>query len=272
MTTAAAVVLALVQGATEFLPVSSKTHVALAGKLLGIQQIPVDFLIVVHLGTLAAVVVYYRADMWAMLRSLVPTAGGNDAARASARESRRLLALLLVGTVPAAVLGYALKDTVEELLSDPRLMGGGLLVTAALLAACSRMRGSKVLAGTGWRDALLIGAAQAMALLPGISRSGATIFGGLACGLERSWAPRFAFLLSAPTILGGFLLKLKDIAGVGPSADGGVYLLAAATAAVSGYLAILLVSNSVRRGNLLYFSVYCAVVGLLVLGVGLAPA
>jgi undecaprenyl-diphosphatase len=259
-----ALIIAVVQGATEFLPVSSKAHDMLTARLLGVEHVPVEFLITVHLGTLLSVLVFYRADLWAMLRGIARPVDEDS------RQWRRLFGLLLLATVPAAIAGVAFEDKIEGALNQPMWHGAGLLVTACLLAAASRLKGTTALGKVSLRQAVAVGCAQACALLPGISRSGTTIAAGLGVGMEREVAPRFAFLLSVPTILGGFLLEVKKVLeqGGGTGTGAGLYLLSAGVSAVVGYLAIVLVMNSVRRGNLLYFAAYCLAVGLAVLLAG----
>jgi undecaprenyl-diphosphatase len=258
-----AVVLAVVQGITEFLPVSSKTHMAIAGNLLGVDQLPVDFVVAVHLGTLIAVIVFYRRDLLAMVLGLVGR--GNTEAEETPDQFRRLFGLLILATVPAAIAGALLESRLEALLNNMLFDGIGWLAIGTLLVLANRLQGSKTLQATGPRDALLIGVAQACALLPGISRSGSTIIAGLACGLRRDWAPRFAFLMSVPIILGGALMEARHMLNGNLSVmfDPVLYAVAAAVAGLFGYLAIILVTDSVRRGNLLYYGVYCLVAGVL---------
>jgi undecaprenyl-diphosphatase len=259
-----ALIIAVVQGATEFLPVSSKAHDMLCARLLGVQHVPVEFLITIHLGTLLSVIVFYRTDLWAMLRGIARPVDEES------RRWRRLFGLLVLATIPAAIAGVLFEDKIEGALNQPVWHGYGLLVTACLLAAASRLKGTTAIGQVSLRQALVVGCAQACALLPGVSRSGTTIVASLGMGMEREAAPRFAFLLSVPTILGGFLLEAKKVLeqGGGTGTGAGMYLLSATVSAVVGYLAILLVMNSVRRGNLLYFAAYCLAVGLAVILAG----
>ena len=257
-----AVALALVQGATEFLPVSSSGHLALASHVLGIGQLPLAFVVVVHFGTVLAVFAYYWPDFAQMLKSLVIWRGSNEIEHQRLAGSRRLVLLLLVGTLPAALAGSLWDETVEQLFSNRLLVGLALMLTGLILLTVNWVHGKKDQTRTTMADAVIIGLAQAAALVPGISRSGCTIAGGLARGLQRDWAPRFAFLLSAPVIVGGTALQALKLAGE-PSEPGMLvcYLLGVAVAAVSGYLAIRLVVGAVRAGNLAYFAVYCLLVG-----------
>jgi len=264
MTLLQAVLIAIIQGATEFLPVSSSGHTALAAKLLGLQQAPLDFVVTIHAGTLLSVLVYYRSDLLSMLQSLLPVRDADEETLATRRDYRKLLGLLLLATIPAAIAGFLLEDYVDAAFGDVRLIGGALLVTATVLALAARLNGRVELPETGWRQALTVGVAQALALAPGVSRSGMTIVGGLLSGMSRDWAPRFAFLLSVPVILGGAVLEGKNMleGDVSAAFDPLNYGLSALVAGVVGYLSILLVTNSVKRGSLLYFSAYCAVVGI----------
>ncbi len=254
-----ALVLAVVQGATEFLPVSSSGHLVLASKLLGLPKLDLGFVIFTHFGTLLAVFVYYWRDFWAMLRAL-RTWRGEKAADAA--TSRRLLALLLIGTIPAALIGWQFEELVDRSLGSVWVVGIALLATALLLVLSRRLAGARESLQTRWQDAIVVGIAQAVAIIPGLSRSGMTICSGLMVGFSRDWAPRFTFLLSAPVILGGTAINAgRLLASPVAAADVECYLLGMVVAAIVGLLAIHLVVDSVRRGNLLYFGVYCAAIG-----------
>ena len=266
----AAVILGAVQGATEFLPVSSSGHLVIFSRLARCPELPLAFVIITHLGTLAAVVAYYRRDFAEMIRSLVDW----SSAQPRLRQSRRLVVLLLVGTIPAAVVGVLFEDKVEELFSNIVVVGAALVITGLILLAVNWLSGRKEQERTTVVDALVIGVAQAAALVPGISRSGSTIAAGLGRGLHRDWAPRFAFLLSAPVILGGSGLEVvRLIQQPVASAQLGVYLLGGLVAAATGYFAVHLVVKAVRQGNLIYFSGYCIVLGIaIVLAGGMLPS
>lgn len=266
MGTLEAIVLAIMQGLTEFLPVSSSGHLALGHWLFGLggdeSELPLEFVVLVHLGTLAAVLVYYRRDLGEMLRDLF--APGCAAAEGERRGwGRRLLLLLIVATLPAG-LGIVLDDVVERLLNTPWAVGCALLVTGAALLVGERMgRRTKAPGDTTALDALLVGVAQLFAIIPGISRSGSTIAAGLAVGFQREWAARFAFLMSIPAILAGSLVEAGDLIEQGAGDALGLYLLCGAIAAVTGYAAIRLVIGAVQSGNLRWFAAWCFLVGLL---------
>lgn len=270
-----AVALAVIQGLTEFLPVSSSGHLALAHWLLGTgadreASLPLTFVVMVHFGTLLAVVVYYRSDLGRLLAALLP-ARFCPLGRKEQGQGRRLALLLLIATIPGAVGGYFLEDVVEGLINTPWAVGVALLVTAAALLLSERV--GKLQRGeteTTVADAVLIGLAQMCALVPGISRSGSCIAAGLARGFDREWAPRFGFLMAVPVIAGGTLFKVLDLISAGDAGQLGLYGLCALVSAVTGYVAILWVLRWVRQGYLRYFALYCGIVGLAVIIVSAA--
>lgn len=265
MGTFEAITLAIVQGLTEFLPVSSSGHLALAHWLFGVggenADLPLEFVVLVHLGTLVAVVVYYRHDLGGILRDLAGTRRVTVEGEAPG-WGRRLLVLLVVATLPAAA-GLLADDVVERLLNTPWAVGCALLVTGGALLTAERIaRRVKAPDDTTLLDALLVGVAQFFAITPGISRSGATIAAGLALGFEREWAARFAFLMSVPAILAGSAFEARHLLAQGVSGALGLYLLCGAIAAVTGYAAIRLVIGAVTSRNLRWFAGWCFLAGL----------
>jgi undecaprenyl-diphosphatase len=185
-----------------------------------------------------------------------------------ADSNGRLAWALILGTLPAVVIGFLFEDVVEALVGTPLAVGGFMLVTAAILALSERLgRRNRPLAGIGLVDSLVVGLAQAAALAPGLSRSGATISAGLARGFTRESAARFSFLLSTPVIFGAGVLQLFDLVrGAEVAAPStGVLVVGTLTAAVVGYLCIRFLLSYLRRGTLYPFAVYCAVVGLIVI-------
>jgi undecaprenyl-diphosphatase len=255
-----AIVLGLVQGATEFVPVSSSGHLVLVPWLLGWQSPGLVFDTVVHWGTLVAVLAYFWRD-WlsliaAWLRGLVRWDWSDPNAR--------LLWLIAAGTIPAAALGYVLDDFFEGLFGKPVWVSIFMLFTAGLLAL-SEWLGNRTRELDELRlpDALVVGCAQAAAIAPGISRSGATIAAGLLRGIRRPAAARFSFLLSTPIILGAGLFKLLDLFSA-PDPLAQVPALAAGflAAAVGGYACIWLLLRYLQRGSLYPFAFYCAWVGV----------
>ena len=265
-----AVALGVVQGLTEFLPVSSSGHLVLGSHLLQFAEPSLLFDIVLHVGTLLPVVWLYRADLWDMLRGL----GGVVAPARAWREERgfRLLACVAIGTLPTAVMGAGLNDLFERLFSSPTVVGVTFLITGGILMA-SRLAcqpttgdepGDSHLGLTPSR-ALLVGLAQGLAITPGISRSGSTITASLLLGVERNMAARFSFLLSIPAILGAVALHLSK-AQLGQSMVLlWTYLGGALAAAVSGYFALRWLVRLVRRGSFHRFAYYLWPLGLTVL-------
>jgi len=262
-------VLGIVQGATEFLPVSSSGHLVIFSKLCGCAQLPLVFVVITHFGTLLAVVAYYRQDFARVLRSLFVWSATAPGQQTQLVAARRLVGLLIIGTIPAALAGFLLEEQIENLFDSLPAVGIALIVTGLILLAVNWLAGRKEQRQTTAFDALLIGTAQVLALAPGISRSGTTIAAGLARGLHRDWAPRFAFLLSTPVILGGTVIEgIRLVQNPLGWQQLGVHLLGGLVAAISGYFAVHLVVRVVRAGNLIYFSGYCILVGIITVVMG----
>lgn len=266
-----AVLLGLIQGVAEFLPISSSGHLAIAEHLLGqagAADIPAFFDVLLHLGTLAAVFAAYWQDIREMIVEFFRGVG--DLARrttpAPVPPARRLILLIIVGTLPLfAVL--PVKDLVEGLGDNMYFVGGALLVTGCLLFASDRVRkGRKTERTATLADVLLVGAAQAVATCPGISRSGTTITAGCFAGFERKFAVRFSFLLSIPAVLGANLLSLKDaLEAQIPWEEVPAYLVGVAVAAVSGYACIRLLKMIAEKGKFGFFAYYCWLIGAVTL-------
>ena len=256
-----AVALGLVQGAAEFLPVSSSGHLALLQAFFP-SLAPEDSLlfdVLLHLGTLVSLTAVFRRELGAALRAAVPLPRrGRDG-----EEGRRLLRLLALGTLPLGLV-LPVKGWIEGRNGDARFIGACLLLNGGLLYICDRVvAGRRRMSSAGAGEALGVGLAQAFAALPGISRSGSTVTAGVLCGLERSEAVRYSFLLSFPAVLGACLVKLAEAARDG--FDEALLLPAlagAAAAALSGFAAIRLVSALARRGSFRGFAFYCWALGL----------
>jgi undecaprenyl-diphosphatase len=240
-----------IQGLTEFLPVSSSGHLVLIPALLDRPGPDLATNAMLHLGTLGAVLVYYRSDIARMATF--------------DRPARRLITLILIGTVPAVVLGLLFENKVEELISEPRKVAFMLIVTGVILLATTLLRlGDRKMSDIEPRDSLLIGLAQAAALIPGISRSGMTISAGLARGVERTDAARFAFLLGIPVIAGAGLLQMVEAVRLGESIPSSVWL-GVLVAGLTGYAAIAILLRLLTRVGLAPFGVYCVVFGTIAL-------
>ncbi len=269
-----AIVLGIVQGATEFLPVSSSGHLVLIPFWLGWEEPPLTFDVVVHLGTLVAVLAYFWRDWLTLLRAGWTALQTRSTQNTPGQElDAHLLLLLIVGTIPVVVAGLFVKRLFESVSNEPAIVASFLYVTAGLLVLSER-RGTlnRSLDGMTLRDALTIGVAQAFAVLPGISRSGSTIAAGILRGLPRAAAARFSFLLGTPVILGaGGKQALDLLLGHETLADGMVLPLVVGfvSAASVGYLCIWFLMRLLQNRRLYGFAIYCAVFGTLSLLVAL---
>jgi undecaprenyl-diphosphatase len=240
----------LVQGLTEFLPVSSSGHLILIPALLGVDEPDLATSAVLHLGTLAAVIAYYRRDLAGLARD--PTSEG----------SKRIWLLLGIGTIPAVVFGLTLDGPLEVIFSEPWIVAICLVCTGAvLLLAHALPIGDRRMEDGRVPDALVVGFAQAVALLPGVSRSGMTITGGLAQGLSRYQAARYAFLLGVPAIAGAGISEGIDLMRTGGFEAS--LLVGTLVAAITGYVAIAWLLRLLTRFGLLPFALYCIGFGVL---------
>jgi undecaprenyl-diphosphatase len=263
MTPLQAFVLGMVQGLGEFLPISSSGHLIVVPWLLGWPDHGLAFDVALHLGTLAAVAVAFASD-WrrlveAGLRGLLRGRPFDD-------PDSRLLWLLAVASVPGALAGLLLDKWAETVFRAPALVAGTMIVMGLVLWAADRRAGQAET--MTWRDGLLVGLSQALAIVPGVSRSGATISTALFLGYERAQAARFSFLLALPITAGAALVKVPTL--VRETADRGPLFVGMASAAVFGFLAIRLLLGYVRRRNYRPFVYYRLLFGLVVIAVVLA--
>ena len=271
MTYFSAFLLGLVQGVAEFLPISSSGHLAIAQNLLGMKDagsIPEFFDVLLHLGTLVAVFAAYWQEICEMVVEFFR--GAKDIGRGTTPTpvppARRLIILIVIATLPLfAVL--PIRDAVQGLGDNMMFIGAALIVTGFLLFGSDMMRkGKKTEKNATWIDALIVGVGQAIATMPGISRSGMTITAGCFTGFERKFAVRFSFLMSIPAILGANILSIGDAVASGIVwAEVPMYLVGVATAAVVGYLCIRLLKMIADKGKFGFFAYYCWAVGLLTL-------
>ena len=255
--------LGLLQGVTEFLPVSSSGHLALLQMFLGYGEAPLAFDVVLHVATMLATIVYFRRDILVLSREFC---SGFAKSSGRATPGWRIGWAVVAGTVVTAIVGLPLKPLVERALSSPTLVGAGLCVTAALLflSGASRDGTSRMTLRCG----LIVGLAQGIAVLPGISRSGATLAAGLRSGLDRDESFRFSFLLSLPAIAGAVVLEFRHGLSSAGLPEG--WYWGALVAFLSGYAALGLLRRFVTGGRLRVFSIYCACLGALALGASLA--
>ena len=258
-----ALLLGILQGATEFLPVSSSGHLVIVPYLLGWPDPGLAMDTILHLGTLVAVVVYFWRELW----QLASAAWKSLQTRSLADPMARLAWGVVVGTIPAAVIGFLFDDFFEALFGYPRAAAGFLLGTAALLLLSEYLsKQERTLDALSWKDAFLVGLAQTLAIAPGLSRSGSTIAAGLLLGYKREESTRFSFFLVVPIVLGSGLYQILKLARGGVDMVSGLPLLVGfVAAAVTGYAAIAGLLALVRRRSLWPFAVYCALLGSLVL-------
>jgi undecaprenyl-diphosphatase len=251
--------LGVVQGLTEFLPVSSSGHLVFFQSKLGLTEPPIFFDVMLHLGTLLAVVIYF----WKDISNIFEGIGSAIRGKKKNQEGVKLFFLIILATIPTGLMGILFKDWFESFFSNPRQVGGMLLITGLILwlTRLAKKEG-RPLTRMGWFDAILIGIAQGIAILPGISRSGATISTGLFCGLERELSGKFSFLLSIPAILGATLLEYKKMDIV---SELGTVLIGAAVALGVGILALTFLMKIIKIGKLYNFSYYCCGMGILMI-------
>ncbi len=255
-----AVVLALVQGLTEFLPISSSAHLILLPAIAGWRDQGLAFDVAVHVGTLLAVLGYFRGELVSMACAWLRSWAGERSAEG------RLAWAVLFGTIPVGLAGLLLADVVEEHLRSPLVIAWATLLFGVLLwwadAAGRRVRDEHTL---GWRDVLLIGLAQALALIPGTSRSGITMTAALFLGLDRVAAARFSFLLSIPVIALAGGLETRKLLAAGDSVDWGLIGVGVAVSGASAYACIRAFIALVQRLGMLPFVAYRLVLGVLLL-------
>ena len=265
-----AILLGIIQGLTEFLPVSSSGHLVLFQHLFGLKEAELFFDVCVHLGTLLEVIIVFRQEIkniiFAMMRLLSSTGPKKSALQKIESDPDLKLALLIViGSIPTAVLGLMFHNIADRLFSSPFFTGLMLMVTGLLLWLTRRANtgaGGTNIEGFSRTKAFVIGIVQGLAIIPGISRSGSTISIGLLLGINRETAARYSFLLSIPAIIGAGLLSLKDsLSETDP--DIWLSLWGAAAAALVGYTALKVLLGLVKKGHLHLFAPYCWLVGIL---------
>jgi len=254
-----AAVLGALQGLAEFLPISSSAHLSLAPWAFRWQQPGLAFDVALHMGTLAAVLVYFRVEWVRLARAGLDILATRRLASADARQ----LALLVAGTVPGAAIGYLLQDQAETVFRTPALTAVALIAMGAVLWVVDRRAGEgRPVTTMSWRDAVLIGLAQACAIVPGVSRSGATITAGRALGFDRGGAATFSFLMSMPITAAAAALKAPEALATVHLAT---VLTGMVTAAITGWLAIAVLIRYVQRRGFGVFAAYRLVLGLAIL-------
>jgi undecaprenyl-diphosphatase len=256
-----ALVLGAIQGVTEFIPISSSGHLVIVPEVLGWPSPGLSFDVLLHVASLIALVVYFHRDLMSVARGVL----------VRNRDSLRLLGLLVIGTIPAVIAGFGWSDYFEGTFTDARSAAVQLVITAAILVAGEQalswhqrraaLRPLKGAAAISPLDAGLIGIAQAISILPGISRSGSTISAGLALRITRDESARFGFLLAVPALFGAALVQIPDLGqtplGVGSAVAGSLASLVSSYAAIAGLIRYL------RNRTLYPFAVYCVIAGVI---------
>jgi|SRR5574344_668266 undecaprenyl-diphosphatase len=263
-----AIILGLIQGLTEFLPVSSSGHLTIAKELFGIETHNLSFEVAVHAATVLSTIVVFRKEIWDLLKGLF---------KFKYNSQTEYICKIFVSMIPVMIIGFFFKDYVEEFFGSGLILVGSMLLITALLLFLSdfisRKRQKKAQEGhlseygkeVGYKEAVIIGVAQAIAVLPGLSRSGATISTGLLCGVKKSSVAQFSFLMVLIPILGEAFLNLVggDFSAASSGTSSLSIIIGSLTAFVSGFAACRWMINIVKKAKLLYFSIYCAVVGIL---------
>jgi undecaprenyl-diphosphatase len=259
-----AVILGVVQGLTEFLPISSSGHLVLGESLLKVKFADIGFDVFLHVGTLLAVIIYFRQPIWKMLRAVWFKFKSKLVKKGDTEyleEDWQLFWLIILGSIPAGLIGVGFKDFFEKAFSSVRIVSVMLLFTGTILFLTRFFKG--VREKLRWADALWVGLAQAIAILPGVSRSGLTISAGIFRKVEPAKAAEFSFLLSLPAVLGANVLELKDVLSRSNKSGGvTVYLAGAIAALIVGYIAIKFLLGVIKKGKFQYFGYYCFAVGL----------
>jgi undecaprenyl-diphosphatase len=257
------VVLAIVQGISEFLPISSSGHLILIPRFLGWEDQGLAFDAATHVGTLAAVLVYFRVDLAKMLYAWIRSITHREMT-----PDGRLAWVVLFGALPVGIVGLLFKDTIETAFRNPMLVAANLAIFGILLWLADRFsRSTRDERSVGWKDAVVIGCAQALALVPGTSRSGVTMTAGLVLGLTRSAAARFSFLLSVPAVTAAGLAAVKDLVEAPDHANWGPTLLAVVVSAITGYVTIHYLLKFIARVGMLPFMIYRLVLAAVVIAV-----
>ena len=262
-----AIILGAVQGVSEFLPISSSGHLVLVHQLLGVQT-GLAFETVLHVGTLVAIFSFFWKDIIDIIKgfvlSLVDLTEGLDTFKEGLKNSapKRFSWLIIVGTIPTGIMGLMLKDAVESIFRGTIFVGIFLIITGLLLYYAERHKsGNTTAKNMSFKQTIFIGICQGLAVLPGISRSGATIASGLCIGLEREYAARYSFLLSVPAVIGAGVIQIKDIATLDISLT--VLLAGFISSVIFGYLSIKLLMKIIKGWSLNVFAYYCLIIGFL---------
>ena len=278
MTYIQAAILGIVQGLAEFLPISSSGHLALLQYFFGVEADSVLlFTVMMHVGTLVSVFIIYRKDIWALILELIDTIKDlctGKGPRINSSPMRRMGFMIIVATIPTALIGLLFEDFFESLYASIVSIAIGLIFTGIILFVAERMgKSDKGPLEMKWRHAIFIGIMQGIAICPGVSRSGSTLFGSLISGLKREFAVEFVFLISIPSILGSVVLEMPKALAEGMDASmAGPLIVGVILAALSGIFAIKAMIKVVSSKRLIGFTIYVWIVAACVLGYSLLTA
>ena len=257
MTLLQAIILGIIQGVTEFLPVSSSGHLALAQSIFDdFEQPGLLYDVLLHIATMAAVLIFFRARIKQLLLAIL----GFFSAKYNMHhyEEKSFLLGIIIATIPTGVIGYLLKDHAEIIFKKPAVIGYCMIITSLMLFLADRpTKGGSITP----LKALIVGISQGLAVFPGISRSGTTIFTGLKAGISRQNAAEFSFIISIPAILGATLLHIREIGTVSVS-EWSIYITGMIVAFICGLLAIKVMVSAVKKAKLSFFAIYCLIVGI----------
>lgn len=257
-----AIILGLVQGLTEFLPVSSSGHLLIFNSLLGYDRLSITFSVIVHFASLIAVVIFFYKDILSITKAVLGFVFNRSKQSKEALLSAKFGFFIILSTIPTAFMGIFLKDFFEQFFAAGWYTGIFLIVTAIFLMIAHKFTsGKKTMKEFKWFDSLLIGIAQGFAIFPGVSRSGSTISMALLRGIKPELAARYSFILSIPAILGAVIFDVKDVAGTFSL----VYVAALVASFVSSMFAIGLFIKILEKKRLDIFAIYCVIVGILIM-------
>lgn len=265
------IVLGVFQGIAEFLPISSSGHLAVLQHLFGLEDVPLLFDVFLHLATLLSVVLFFRKKIWELLcsfaRIFVPAKKTDEVQIENQKENKKYILAIILATIVTGIMGVISSKFVENV--PVKFICAGFIVTAVFLVLSSVVeKKSGTISGdeknsVTWIQSLIIGFAQGVGTLPGISRSGSTISGALFCGVPRSRAGEFSFIVSIPAILGAFILEAKDLGEVASSIGFDVVIAGCAAAFASGYLSLTWLMKLIKKGRLEWFACYLVPAGVL---------
>lgn len=262
-----AIILGAVQGLSEFLPISSSGHLVLVPHILGVET-GLAFDTILHIGTLVAIFTFFWKDIVNLIKgfilSLIDLTDGIDVFKRGLKDvpEKRFAWLIIIGTIPTGIIGILLKDAIETIFRGTLFVGVFLIVTAIILYYSERHSSGQITQrDMSFKQALIIGICQGLAVFPGISRSGSTIASGLCLGLNREYAARYSFLLSIPAVIGAGLIQIKDMATLDASMT--VLVAGFLSSVIFGYFSIKLLMKMIKGWSLDIFAYYCTIVGII---------